>query len=153
MFSMVLVGSGSVSFDTDPDSGSSHFFYTDPDPGKWYGFHGSGSGICNTACSGIQFKCVVLVPGPYLFHTSYHDTVNCQDVRLRDEGAAGPGVRPVPRGPAPDGHQRPLHGRPRGHGGPPQESRKIRQRLRQHHTAHRAHTSSSIQLVVADSRV
>ena len=25
MFSMVLVGSGSISFDTDPDSGSSHF--------------------------------------------------------------------------------------------------------------------------------
>ena len=43
MFSMVLVGSGSVSFHTDPDSGSSHFFIririqrndtdsTDPDP-------------------------------------------------------------------------------------------------------------------------
>ena len=44
MFSMVLDGSGSVSFDTDPDSGSSHFFYTDPDTGKLYGFHGSGSG-------------------------------------------------------------------------------------------------------------
>ena len=26
MFSIILVGSGSVSFDTDPDSGSSHFF-------------------------------------------------------------------------------------------------------------------------------
>ena len=46
MFSMVLVGSGSVSFDTDPDSGSSHFFiririqgndtdYMDPDPPHW----------------------------------------------------------------------------------------------------------------------
>ena len=43
MFSMVLVGSGSVSFDADPDSGSSHFLIririqgndtdsTDPDP-------------------------------------------------------------------------------------------------------------------------
>ena len=43
MFLMVLVGSGSVSFDKDPDSGSSHFFIririqgndtnsTDPDP-------------------------------------------------------------------------------------------------------------------------
>ena len=43
MFSMVLVGSGSVSFDTDPDSGSSFFLIririqgnytdsTDPDP-------------------------------------------------------------------------------------------------------------------------
>ena len=39
---MVLVGSGSVSFDTDPDS-RSRLFYTDPDPGKLYGFHGSGS--------------------------------------------------------------------------------------------------------------
>ena len=47
MFSMVLVGSGSVSFDTDPDSGSSHFLIririqgnytdsTDPDPPHCY---------------------------------------------------------------------------------------------------------------------
>ena len=47
MFSMVLVGSGSVSFDTDPDSGSSHFLIriliqgndtdsTDPDPQHWW---------------------------------------------------------------------------------------------------------------------
>ena len=47
MFSMVLVGSGSVSFDTDPDSGSSHFLIririqgndtdsTDPDPQHCY---------------------------------------------------------------------------------------------------------------------
>ena len=44
MFLMVLVGSGSVSFDTDPDSGSSHFLIriqgndtdsTDPDPQHW----------------------------------------------------------------------------------------------------------------------
>ena len=46
MFSMVLVGSGSVSFDTDPDSGSSHFLIRiriqgndtdsmDPDPQHW----------------------------------------------------------------------------------------------------------------------
>ena len=46
MFSMVLVGSGSVSFDTDPDSGSSHFLIririqgnytdsTDPGPPHW----------------------------------------------------------------------------------------------------------------------
>ena len=40
MFSMVLVGSGSVVFDTDPDPA---IFYTDPDPGKLYRFHGSGS--------------------------------------------------------------------------------------------------------------
>ena len=33
---MVFVGSGSVSFDTDPDSGSSPTFDTDPDPGKLY---------------------------------------------------------------------------------------------------------------------
>ncbi len=54
-----------------------------------------------------------------------------QDVRLRDEGAAGPGVRPVPRGPGAHVHQRPFHGRPRGHGGPSQESGQICQRLRQ----------------------
>ena len=49
MFSMVLVGSGSVSFNTDPyhlirsGFGIQPFFYTDPDPEKGYGFHGSGS--------------------------------------------------------------------------------------------------------------
>ena len=49
MFSMVLVGSRSVSFDTDPDSGSSHFLIriwiriqgnhtdsTDPDLPHWF---------------------------------------------------------------------------------------------------------------------
>ena len=46
LFSMVpvCVGSGSVSFDTDPNSGSSQLLIrTDPDPGKWNGFYGSGS--------------------------------------------------------------------------------------------------------------
>ena len=59
MFSMVLVGFGSVSFDTDPDSGSTHFFMririqgndtdsTDPDlphcrSGSGQKLYGSGS--------------------------------------------------------------------------------------------------------------
>ena len=80
MFSMVLVGS--VSFDTDPDSGSSHFFiririqenYTDPDPGKLYGFHGSGSA---TLLMALLFENVFnfcnLLIGTYLFFRDASD--------------------------------------------------------------------------------
>ena len=44
---MVLVGSGSVLFDKDPDSGYIRihkFLDTDLDPGKCNGFGGGGSG-------------------------------------------------------------------------------------------------------------
>ena len=58
MFSMVLVGSGFVSFDTDADSGSSDFFVririqgndtdsTDPYPPPWTG---EDVTTCTTVC-------------------------------------------------------------------------------------------------------
>ena len=40
---MIFGGSGLVSFDRNPDSGSNPIFYTDPDPRIRYGFHRSGS--------------------------------------------------------------------------------------------------------------
>ena len=67
-FSTVFVGSGSVKFDTDPDSGSSptfHMdpdsgssptFHTDPDPGKLYGSGGSGSAKLREYCR-RKIKC------------------------------------------------------------------------------------------------
>ena len=45
---MVFVGSGSVSFDTDLDSGSSPAFESDLDPGKLHGFYESESATLPT---------------------------------------------------------------------------------------------------------
>ena len=84
MFSMVLVGSGYVSFDTDPDSGSSHFFKririqgnttdsTDPDPDPQ---HCGGSHVKNFN-SHQPYRFEIAEPGtfeaalPPLFQSSF----------------------------------------------------------------------------------